>query len=338
MTEITYKAINKIPNSILGTEYVCIMGSASVKFSASEGYRFRLEGNIIHHEPILEDSATGNSADCAGTHNVASSASLGERHTKPNHDGDEVKRNECDCLRRPDSEGIPASLMLASPTKLIAEIEALKCNGKSCREIAHEVHNDAIEKALDIIRNHYAAAPKAWLDAREKIRAEFERWAINESEMIPIRSEQNPERYAVTFVQFAYNGFAGGYQAALATRPDVNQKLVEALQNGFDSMALSVLRNNQRQLDNDGITVGVSREALGMAIAYIDKTEILVEQALTKHKAGKSATPSPSGEEELTETKTIKIIRDSELPKLSKATAERVFVALKQCGALRIKS
>ena len=41
----------------------------------------------------------------------------------------------------------------------------------------------------------------------------------------------------------------------------------------FDPMALSALRNNQRQLDRDGIEVGVSRQALDMVIEYIDRTE-----------------------------------------------------------------
>jgi hypothetical protein len=39
----------------------------------------------------------------------------GERHTE-SKDG-EAERNECDCLRRPDSEGMPAGLNPASPAK-----------------------------------------------------------------------------------------------------------------------------------------------------------------------------------------------------------------------------
>jgi len=38
----------------------------------------------------------------------------------------------------------------------------------------------------------------------------------------------------------------------------------------LDPMALTALRNNQRQLDADGIEVGVLRQALDMAIAFID--------------------------------------------------------------------
>ena len=39
---------------------------------------------------------------------------MGEPHTEPK--GEEAKRNECDCLRRPDSEGMPAGENPASPT------------------------------------------------------------------------------------------------------------------------------------------------------------------------------------------------------------------------------
>lgn len=47
----------------------------------------------------------------------------------------------------------------------------------------------------------------------------------------------------------------------------------------FDPMALTVLRNNQQQLDADGIMVGVSRQALDMAIAYIDRIELEASRA-----------------------------------------------------------
>ncbi len=38
---------------------------------------------------------------------------IGEPHTEPQ--GEEAKRNECDCLRRPDSEGMPSGLKPDSP-------------------------------------------------------------------------------------------------------------------------------------------------------------------------------------------------------------------------------
>lgn len=45
---------------------------------------------------------------------------MGELHTVPQ--GGEEKRNECDCLRRPDSEGIPTGLKPVSPTTQSSEI------------------------------------------------------------------------------------------------------------------------------------------------------------------------------------------------------------------------
>jgi hypothetical protein len=48
------------------------------------------------------------------------SSVMGERHTE-SKDG-EAERNECDCLRRPDSEGMPAGLKLASPANQGCEI------------------------------------------------------------------------------------------------------------------------------------------------------------------------------------------------------------------------
>ncbi|CAB5212872.1 hypothetical protein UFOVP191_40 [uncultured Caudovirales phage] len=38
---------------------------------------------------------------------------------------------------------------------LIAEIDGLKCKKVDCRPIAHEVHNEAIDAAISVIRKHF---------------------------------------------------------------------------------------------------------------------------------------------------------------------------------------
>lgn len=48
----------------------------------------------------------------------------------------------------------------------------------------------------------------------------------------------------------------------------------------FEPMALAALKNNQRQLDVDGCEVGVSRQALDMAIEWIEKKQAVLEEAV----------------------------------------------------------
>jgi hypothetical protein len=45
-----------------------------------------------------------------------------------------------------------------TPTEeLIGNLEALRCTKEGCRPIAHEVCNETVDKAIEIIRQHFAA-------------------------------------------------------------------------------------------------------------------------------------------------------------------------------------
>lgn len=67
-------------------------------------------------------------------------------------------------------------------TPLQKAIEALKCSKSTCRPIAHECHNDAIEQALEIIRQHESRTPEpriADLEARLKAAENSCKWVWN---------------------------------------------------------------------------------------------------------------------------------------------------------------
>ena len=84
----------------------------------------------------------------------------------------------------------------------------------------------------------------------DKIRAAFDRLFIIEEWEDPDAIKSHLERF-----------YKFGYQAALATRPDVNQELVEALE-GLSRAYKAVCAMHHHEFDGEGTWYKISQDAL----------------------------------------------------------------------------
>lgn len=95
--------------------------------------------------PVQSDHASPSAAA-----NDEQPPTTGEQHTEPK--GDEAERNECDCLRRPDSEGMPAGSIPASPTN--HQPDGISDDKDTI--ITLQKHRiESLEQAIGLARNDY---------------------------------------------------------------------------------------------------------------------------------------------------------------------------------------
>jgi hypothetical protein len=106
-------------------------------------------GTLSKELKNMEDSAT---AGCDGTHNVVSSASL----------GDAAIREDAEGVSMAGLGSLVSEACTTSPARLIAEIEALRQSAEGSQivesVIATDAYNEAIDDVIELIRNHYAAS------------------------------------------------------------------------------------------------------------------------------------------------------------------------------------